>query len=80
MDWRGGMTYQLVAITDDLSTLLQLPGSVTSSRADTIEDAAFFSGPAPGHLHVVLARKEVSQTALRVGFATGWWSSGPCAN
>ena len=40
------MTYQSIAISDDLSTLPQLPGWVTSVRAETLETVAFRSGAA----------------------------------
>jgi hypothetical protein len=40
------MTYQPIAISDDLSTLPQLPGWVTSGRAETLETVAFRSGAA----------------------------------
>lgn len=40
------MTYQLAAIQDDLSTLPQLPGWVTSGRPETLETVAFRSGAA----------------------------------
>ena len=59
------MTYLPATISDDLSTLPQLPGWVTSGRAETPEDVAFLSGTAMGHLHVVLACKEVPQALLR---------------
>ena len=38
------MTYQPATISDDLSTLPQLPGWVTSGRAETLETVAFRSG------------------------------------
>ncbi|MFG6531590.1 MULTISPECIES: DUF1403 family protein [unclassified Sulfitobacter] len=40
------MTYQLATISDDLNTLPQLPGWVTSGRAETLETVAFRSGAA----------------------------------
>lgn len=40
------MTYQPAAIQDDLNTLPQLPGWVTSQRAETPETVAFRSGAA----------------------------------
>ncbi|MGX0905084.1 hypothetical protein ACSSV8_003678 [Roseovarius sp. MBR-79] len=40
------MTYQAATISDDLNTLPQLPGWVTSGRAETIETVAFRSGAA----------------------------------
>jgi hypothetical protein len=38
------MTYQPATISDDLSTLPQLPGWVTSGRVETLETVAFRSG------------------------------------
>ena len=40
------MTYQPATISDDLSTLPQLPGWVTSGRVETLEAVAFRSGAA----------------------------------
>ena len=40
------MTYQSAAISNDLNTLPQLPGWVTSGRAETLETVAFRSGAA----------------------------------
>ena len=40
------MTYQPATISDDLSTLPQLPGWVTSGRPETLETVAFQSGAA----------------------------------
>ena len=40
------MTYQHATISDDLITLPQLPGWVTSGRAETLETVAFRSGAA----------------------------------
>ncbi|AKO98790.1 hypothetical protein MALG_03647 (plasmid) [Marinovum algicola DG 898] len=40
------MTYQPATISDDPSTLPQLPGWVTSGRAETLETVAFLSGAA----------------------------------
>lgn len=40
------MTYQPGTISNDLTTLPQLPGWVTSGRAESIEDVAFRSGAA----------------------------------
>ncbi|SMO91452.1 Protein of unknown function [Thalassovita litoralis] len=40
------MTYQPATISDDLNTLPQLPGWVTSRRAETLETVAFRSGAA----------------------------------
>ncbi len=59
------MTYQPAAISDDLSTVPQLPGWVTSGRAETPEDVAFLSGAALSHLHLVLTRDEVPKSLVR---------------
>ena len=40
------MTYQSATISDDLNTLPQLPGGVTSGHAETLETVAFRSGAA----------------------------------
>ncbi|MDE9452093.1 DUF1403 family protein [Aliiroseovarius sp. Z3] len=55
------MTYAL----GDFDTLQQMPSWVTSARAETLEDAAFLSGAALSHLHLVLNREEVPQSLLR---------------
>tara|TARA_R110002110_G_scaffold145156_2_gene334532 strand:- start:1592 stop:2476 length:885 start_codon:yes stop_codon:yes gene_type:complete len=59
------MTYQSTAIEDDLSNLPQLPGWVTSRRAETLEYVAFLSGAALNHLHLVLGRDDVPHALLR---------------
>ena len=59
------MTYQAATISNHLNTLPQLPGWVTSGRAETLEDVAFLSGAALNHLHLVLGRVEVPQALLR---------------
>jgi hypothetical protein len=59
------MTYQPAPISDDLNTLPQLPGWVTSGQAETLEDVAFLSGAALNHLHLVLGCAEVPQALLR---------------
>ncbi len=59
------MTYQSEAISKDLNALPQLPGWVTSGRAETLEDVAFLSGAALNHLHLVLGREDVPQALLR---------------
>lgn len=46
-------------------TLPRMPGWVTSTRAETLEDVAFLSGAALNHLHLVLERKEVPKALLR---------------
>ena len=63
------MTYQPATISDDLNTLPQLPGWVSSGRAETPEDVAFLSGAALGHLHLVQRHEDVPQTLLRTRLA-----------
>ena len=48
-----------------LDTIGHLPPWVTSARAETVEDVAFLSGAALGHLHLVLGRDDVPQALLR---------------
>ncbi len=56
------------ARTDPLSAL-GIPSGIpfwgSSARAETLEDAAFFSGAALCQLHLVLAREEVPLALLR---------------
>lgn len=52
-------------LTNTAETLPQLPGWVTSARAETLEDVAFLSGAALSHLHVVVGREDVPQALLR---------------
>lgn len=52
-------------LTNTAETLPQMPGWVTSARAETLEDVAFLSGAALSHLHVVVGREDVPQTLLR---------------
>ena len=59
------MTYQPATISDDLNTLPQLPGWVTSARAETPENVVFLSGAALAHLHLVLGHRDVPQALLR---------------
>ncbi|MFY1709428.1 DUF1403 family protein [Tritonibacter scottomollicae] len=42
-----------------------IPSWITSTRAETLEDVAFFSGAALSHLHFVLCREEVPHALLR---------------
>lgn len=63
------MTYQPATISDDLSTLPQLPGWVTSGGVETPEDVAFWSGATLGHLHLVLRHEDVPQSLLRARLA-----------
>lgn len=55
------MTYAV----DDFDTLPRMPSWITSGAAQGIEDAAFFSGAALSHLHLILTRDEVPQALLR---------------
>lgn len=48
-----------------LGTPSGIPSWVSSVRAETIENAAFFSGAALSHLHVVLEREDVPHALLR---------------
>jgi hypothetical protein len=48
------MSYQPATLSDDLSSLPQLPAWVTSMRAEALEDVAFLSEVALSHLHVVV--------------------------
>ncbi|KEJ94153.1 Protein of unknown function [Pseudosulfitobacter pseudonitzschiae] len=48
-----------------LDTIGYLPLWITSARAETIEEVAFLSGAALGHLHDVLRRNDVPQALLR---------------
>ncbi|WP_272010672.1 DUF1403 family protein [Roseovarius sp. ZX-A-9] len=59
------MTFARPDHTSDFDTLPRMPAWVTSTRAETLEDVAFFSGAALSHLHVVLGREEVPQALLR---------------
>ncbi|MBS3979596.1 MAG: DUF1403 family protein [Rhodobacteraceae bacterium] len=51
--------------TSDLDTLPRMPGWVTSTRAEALEDVAFLSGAALNHLHVALGQEKVPQALLR---------------
>ncbi|APX17972.1 hypothetical protein BWR17_18940 (plasmid) [Phaeobacter inhibens] len=55
------MTYA----ADSVDTLPRMPSWATSARAETPEDAAFLSGAALSHLHLVSNRPEVPQCLLR---------------
>ncbi|KUP94052.1 DUF1403 family protein [Tritonibacter horizontis] len=59
------MTYQAATISNHLNTLPQLPGWVTSGRAETLEDVAFLSGAALAHLHLVLAQGDLPHALFR---------------
>lgn len=59
------MTFARQDHESGFDTLPRMPSWVTSARVETLEDAAFLSGAALGHLHLVLGREEVPQTLLR---------------
>jgi hypothetical protein len=59
------MTYTRRDYTDDLETVARIPSWVTSARAEIPEDAAFLSGAALSHLHLVIARGGVPRALLR---------------
>ncbi|MEX1663111.1 DUF1403 family protein [Thioclava sp. 15-R06ZXC-3] len=59
------MTFARPDHISDLDTLPRMPTWVTSARAETLEDVAFFSGAALAHLHLVLGRQEVPHSLLR---------------
>ncbi|MEQ5829477.1 DUF1403 family protein [Sulfitobacter sp. NFXS29] len=50
---------------DDAETIPRMPSWVTSARAETIEDVAFLSGAALGHLHIVVTRDDLPHPLLR---------------
>ena len=50
---------------DNLETLPRMPHWVTSARVEALEDAAFFSGAALAHLHLLFARDDVPHALLR---------------
>ena len=54
---------------DGFDILPRMPSWVTPSRPQTLEDAAFLSGAALGHLHLVLTREDVPQNLLRARLA-----------
>ena len=49
----------------DKGTLPPMPGWVTSARNESLEDVAFLSGAALGHLHLVVTHEGVPQSLLR---------------
>ncbi|NVO29502.1 DUF1403 family protein [Donghicola sp. C2-DW-16] len=59
------MPYPRSDLLSDPDLLPRLPTWVISARAETIEDAAFFSGAALSHLHLVLDSTGVPQALLR---------------
>lgn len=59
------MNFAVQTPINDPDTLPRMPAWVTSPRPETLEDAAFLSGAALNHLHVVFGRGEVPQALLR---------------
>ena len=59
------MTYARPEPPHDPATLPPMPGWVTGRCPETPEDAAFLSGAALAHLHLVLSRDDVPQALLR---------------
>lgn len=51
--------------SDTLLAMLRMPSWGASGRIDTLEDAAFFSGAALSHLHLMLAQDIVPHAVLR---------------
>lgn len=58
------MTFARPDHISDLDTLPRMPAWVTSGRPEAPEDVAFLSGWALNHLHLVLAREDVSKALL----------------
>lgn len=63
------MSYARAAFRDGSEIIARMPFRVTSGRAQTPEDAAFMSGAALAHLHLVVTRDEVPQALLRARLA-----------
>ncbi|MFG6661329.1 DUF1403 family protein [Sulfitobacter sp. 915] len=63
------MDFSRALDTDHSETLLRMPSWVTSARAERIEDAAFMSGAALNHLHLLMARDDVPVTLIRARLA-----------
>jgi len=59
------MTYARHDLVDDFDTLPRMPSWVTTTGIQAAEDAAFLSGAALAHLHVVLAYTKAPQSLLR---------------
>ncbi len=59
------MKHAPTALDANSATLPPMPRWVTSTRSETLEDVAFLSGAALGHLHLVVARADVPQSLLR---------------
>jgi len=55
--------------TDHSETLPRMPSWVTSARAERLEDAAFLSGAALSHLHLLMARNDVPVALIRARLA-----------
>ncbi|AYE88106.1 MULTISPECIES: DUF1403 family protein [Sulfitobacter] len=53
----------------DLDALPRLPGWVTSTRSETLEDAAFLSGAALNHLYLFMTRDDVPVALIRARLA-----------
>ncbi|WP_339639055.1 DUF1403 family protein [uncultured Sulfitobacter sp.] len=54
---------------DHSKIIPHMPSWVTSARAERIEDAAFLSGAALNHLHLLMARDDVPVTLIRARLA-----------
>ncbi|WP_323783546.1 DUF1403 family protein, partial [Leisingera sp.] len=59
------MTFALPDHISDLDTLPRMPAWVTSPRAETAEDVAFWSGAALAHLHLTSKLEDVPQALWR---------------
>ena len=59
------MTFARLDHISDVDTLPRMPNWVTSARAESLEDVAFLSGAALGHLHLVAAHAAVPHALLR---------------
>ena len=59
------MKHALTPLDADKETLPPMPGWVTYARNESLEDVAFLSGAALGHLHLVVTRADVPQSLLR---------------
>ena len=53
------------SLTETADTLPRMPSWVTHAQAETLEDAAFLSGAALAHLHVMLGNHAVPDALLR---------------
>lgn len=59
------MTPERPAQPPDLDAILRPPAWITSRRPTSLEDAAFFSGAALGHLHVIVQQPSVPHAVWR---------------